>query len=87
MGNIGDEAMLIALCDSLLWMMIVAEADWTLAPSFSWIQGIWGSILCGSWYRCHGTLSHLVLRSNRMFIICVPRNQDYTNTAQKMDTE
>jgi hypothetical protein len=45
--NIGDETVLIALCDSLLWMMIVVEAGWSLAPSVSWIQGILGSLLCG----------------------------------------
>jgi hypothetical protein len=32
--NIGYEPMPIALCDSLLWMMTVAGASWSLAPSF-----------------------------------------------------
>jgi hypothetical protein len=32
-------------------------------------------------------LSHLVLRPNRMLIVCVPRNQVYTHTVQKMDIE
>jgi hypothetical protein len=32
-------------------------------------------------------LSHLVLRPNQMLIVCVPRNQVYTHTVQKMDTE
>jgi hypothetical protein len=31
--NIGDEVEPIPLCDLLLWMMIVAEAGWILAPS------------------------------------------------------
>jgi hypothetical protein len=33
--SIGDEAEPIALCDSLPSMMIVMEASWILAPSFS----------------------------------------------------
>jgi hypothetical protein len=53
--NIGYEVVPIASCDSLLWMMIVVEATWSLAPSFFWIQGIWGDLLCGGWYRYHGT--------------------------------
>jgi hypothetical protein len=32
-------------------------------------------------------LSHLVLRPNRMLIVCVPRNQVSTHTIQKMDTK
>jgi hypothetical protein len=32
-------------------------------------------------------LSHPVLRSNRMLIVCVTRNQVSTHTVQKMDTE
>jgi hypothetical protein len=32
-------------------------------------------------------LSYPVLRSNRELIVCVPRNQVYTHTVQKMDTE
>jgi hypothetical protein len=32
-------------------------------------------------------VSHPVLRPNRMLIVCVPRNQFYTHTLQKMDTE
>jgi hypothetical protein len=35
----------------------------------------------------HEALSHLVLRPNRMLIVRVPRNQVYTYTVQKMDTE
>jgi hypothetical protein len=38
--NIGNEVEPTALCDSLPWMMIVAEDGWILAPSFSWTQGI-----------------------------------------------
>jgi hypothetical protein len=45
--NIGDDLEPIALCDLLPWMTIVAEAGWILAPSFSWTQGISGSLLCG----------------------------------------
>jgi hypothetical protein len=37
MGNTGGEAMPIALCDLILWMRIVVEASWSLAPSSSWI--------------------------------------------------
>jgi hypothetical protein len=37
--------------------MIVVEATWSLAPSFFWIHGIWGSLLCSGWYHCHGTCS------------------------------
>jgi hypothetical protein len=33
------------------------------------------------------SLSHPVLRPNRMLIVCVPRNQVFTHTVQKMDTE
>jgi hypothetical protein len=32
-------------------------------------------------------LSHPILRANRMLIVCVPRNQVYTHTIQKIDTE
>jgi hypothetical protein len=32
-------------------------------------------------------VSHPILRSNQMLIVCVPRNQVYTHTVQKMDTE
>jgi hypothetical protein len=32
-------------------------------------------------------VSHPVLRLNRMLIVCVSRNQVYTYTVQKMDTE
>jgi hypothetical protein len=32
-------------------------------------------------------VSHPVLSQNRMLIICVLRNQVYTHTVQKMDTE
>jgi hypothetical protein len=32
------------------------------------------------------SLSHPVFRPNRMLIICVPRNQVFTHTVQKMDT-
>jgi hypothetical protein len=35
MENFGCEAVANALHDSHLWMKIVAEADWILAPSFS----------------------------------------------------
>jgi hypothetical protein len=52
-----DEVGHIELCDLLLWMVIVTEAGWILAPSFSWTQGISGSLSCGDWYRCHGTCS------------------------------
>jgi hypothetical protein len=34
MENISGEAEPIALCGSLLWMMIVAKAAWSLTPSF-----------------------------------------------------
>jgi hypothetical protein len=47
----------IALCNSLLWMMIFVEVHWSLAPSFSRTQGMLGNLLCGGWYRCHGTCS------------------------------
>jgi hypothetical protein len=53
--NIGDAVEPIALCDSLIWMMIVVEAGWILAPSFSWTQGISDSLSCGGWYYCHTT--------------------------------
>jgi hypothetical protein len=33
MENIGGEAEPIALCDSLLWMMIVTRVVWSLAAS------------------------------------------------------
>jgi hypothetical protein len=33
------------------------------------------------------SLSHSVLRPNRMLIVCVLRNQIYTLTVQKMDTK
>jgi hypothetical protein len=33
-----------------------------------------------------GRMSHPVLRPNQMLIVCVPRNQVYTHTIQKMDT-
>jgi hypothetical protein len=52
-----DEVGPIELCDLLLWMVIVVEADWILAPSFSWTQGISGSLSCSDWYCCHGTCS------------------------------
>jgi hypothetical protein len=32
-------------------------------------------------------VSHLVLGPNGMLIVCVPRNQIYTHTVQKMGTE
>jgi hypothetical protein len=32
-------------------------------------------------------ISHWVLRPNRMLIVCVPRNQVYTHTIQKIDIE
>jgi hypothetical protein len=32
-------------------------------------------------------VSHPVLGPNQMVIVCVPRNQVYTHTVQKMDTE
>jgi hypothetical protein len=32
-------------------------------------------------------MSHPFLRLNRMLIVCLPRNQVYTHTIQKMDTE
>jgi hypothetical protein len=31
-----------------------------------------------------GNLSHLVLRPNRMLIVCVPKNKVYTHTIHKM---
>jgi hypothetical protein len=34
------------------------------------------------WY-----LSHPVLRPNQILIVCVPRNQVYTHTIQKIDTD
>jgi hypothetical protein len=34
MENIGGEEEPITLCDSLPWMMIVARAIWSVAPSF-----------------------------------------------------
>jgi hypothetical protein len=55
MENIGDEVVSIVLCDSLLWMMIVAEVGWSFAPSFSWIQGISVSLSYGGLYHCRGT--------------------------------
>jgi hypothetical protein len=33
------------------------------------------------------SMSHPVLRPNQMLIVCVPRNQVYTYTIQKMGTE
>jgi hypothetical protein len=33
------------------------------------------------------SLSHPVLRPNRMLIVCMPRNQVYTHTIQNMDTK
>jgi hypothetical protein len=32
-------------------------------------------------------LCHTLFSQNRMLIVCVPRNQVYTHTVQKMDTE
>jgi hypothetical protein len=55
--NIGNEVGPIALCDLLLWMMIVAEVGWILAPSFSWTKGISDSLSCGDWYHYCGTYS------------------------------
>jgi hypothetical protein len=40
MGSPGYDVRAIALCDSLLWMMIVAETTWSLAPSFIWTRGV-----------------------------------------------
>jgi hypothetical protein len=34
-----------------------------------------------------GRLSHPIFSQNRMLIVCVPRNQVYTHTVQKMDTK
>jgi hypothetical protein len=34
-----------------------------------------------------GVLSHLGLKPNRMLIVCVPMNQVFTHTIQKIDTE
>jgi hypothetical protein len=45
----------IALCDSLLWMMIVARASWSLAPFFFCTQGRRGNLLCDGQFHCHGT--------------------------------
>jgi hypothetical protein len=55
MGNIDGVVVPIALCDLLLWMKIVVKAGWSLAPSFSWIQGILGNLLCDGWCHCRGT--------------------------------
>jgi hypothetical protein len=57
MGSITGDAEPTALCDLALWMLTVARATWSPAPSFFLIRGIWGSILCGGWFRCHGTCS------------------------------
>jgi hypothetical protein len=38
-------------------------------------------------YYFQKVMSHLILRPNRMLIVCVPRNQVYTHTVQKMGTE
>jgi hypothetical protein len=51
------EAMPIVLCDSPLWTMIIAKATWSLAPSIFWTQEIWGNLLCGDSFCCHGTYS------------------------------
>jgi hypothetical protein len=37
----------------------------------------------GGGARCHTRF----LSQNRMLIVCVPKNQVYTHTVQKMDTE
>jgi hypothetical protein len=55
--NIGNKVGPIALCDLLLWMMIVAEVGSILAPSFSWTKGIPGSLSWGDWYHYCGTYS------------------------------
>jgi hypothetical protein len=36
---------------------------------------------------CKKPMSHPVLRPNQMLIVCVPRNQVYTHTMHKMNTE
>jgi hypothetical protein len=36
---------------------------------------------------CLQGMSHPLLRPNRLLIVCMPRNQVYTHTVQKMDTE
>jgi hypothetical protein len=46
MENTGCEVMTIALCDSLLWLMVVAQAAWSLAPFFFWTRGKWDNLLC-----------------------------------------
>jgi hypothetical protein len=55
MESTGYEAVAIALCDSLLWLMIVVRDAWSLAPFFFWTQGTWGSPLCNGQFYCHGT--------------------------------
>jgi hypothetical protein len=57
MESTGCETMPIALCDSLLWTMIVARATWSLAPSFFWIRGILGNLLFSGRFCYHGTYS------------------------------
>jgi hypothetical protein len=42
-----------------------------------------GDVLVKSIRDCHT----LFLSQNLMFIVCVPRNQVYTYTVQKIDTE
>jgi hypothetical protein len=53
------------------------------APSRAYLCYILHSIA----FIMHVCMSHPVLRSNRMLIVCVSRNQVYTYTVQKMDTE
>jgi hypothetical protein len=55
MENTDCEAVVNALCGSLLWTMIVVGVGWSLAPSFFWTGEIWSSPLCGGWFRCRGT--------------------------------
>jgi hypothetical protein len=42
-----------------------------------------------TWYfhKLHEELSHPIFSQNRMLIVCVLRNQIYTHTVQKMNTE
>jgi hypothetical protein len=48
----------------------------------------WKGISCtdwdGGWFR---KVSHSVFRPNRLLIVCVPRNQFYIHTVQKIDIE
>jgi hypothetical protein len=45
-GSIAGGAEPTAWCDLTLWMLTIARAAWSLAPSFLFIRGIWGNLLC-----------------------------------------